>query len=72
MIDIDAVTKSSMCQGIVVSTENENSTYFERTNLDTHASMIVLDRNFHVVNYSGNKRKFILSVLNAKHYKFQP
>ena len=53
VIDIDAVTKSSTCQGIVVSEENETSTYFERTDLDTYANMVVLDRNCHVVNYSG-------------------
>ena len=42
-----------MSQGIVASTEHENSTYFERTDLDTHANMVVLGRNCHVVNYSG-------------------
>ena len=53
IIGIDAVRKSSMCQGIVASTENENITYFERMDLDTHANMVVLGRNCHVVNYSG-------------------
>ena len=52
MINIDAVTKSSMCQGIVSSAENEKSTYFERTDLDTHANTVVLGRNRCVVNYS--------------------
>ena len=42
-----------MCQGIVASTENEDSTCFERMDLDTHANMVVLGRNCHVVNYSG-------------------
>ena len=53
MIDIDAVTKSSMCQGIVSSAENEKSTYFERTDLDTHANTVVLGRQCHVLNCSG-------------------
>ena len=40
-----------MFQGIVASEENEDSTYFERTDLDIHANMVVLGRNCHVVNY---------------------
>ena len=53
IIDIDAVTKSAIRQGIVASAENDDSTYFERTDLDTHANMVVLGRNCHVVNYLG-------------------
>ena len=49
---IDAVTTSSMCQGIVASAENEDGTYFERTDLSTHANMLVLGMNCHNVNYS--------------------
>ena len=45
IIEIDDVTRSSTCQDIVASTEDEDSTYFERTGLDPHANMVVLGKN---------------------------
>ena len=53
IVDIDDVTRLSTCRGAVESAENEDIAHFERMNLDTHANMIVLGRNCHVVNYSG-------------------
>ena len=41
-----------MCQGVVASKENEDSAYFERTDLDAHANMIVLGKNCYVVKCS--------------------
>ena len=45
MIDFDAVTNSAMCQGIVSSVEDNDSIYFERMELDTHANVVVLGIN---------------------------
>ena len=52
-MDIDAVTRSSMGKGKVASAQNEDSTYFERMDLDAHANITFLGRNCHDVNYSG-------------------
>ena len=51
IVDIDDVTRSSVCQGIVASAKNEDSTYFESMDLDTHPNLVVLGRNCHVVSY---------------------
>ena len=44
---------SSICQGVVASAENKDSTCFEVVDLGTHANMVALGRNCHVVNYSS-------------------
>ena len=41
-IDIEAVTKSTMRQGIVASAEDNDSTYFKRIDLDIYANMLSL------------------------------
>ena len=53
MVGIDAVAMSSVRQGMVVSAENEDSTFFERTDLGTHANMVVPSRNCQVMSCSG-------------------
>ena len=55
MIDVDAVTNSTMYQGIVSSAEDNDSTYFERTDLDSHDNVVLLGKNCCVVDHSGRK-----------------
>ena len=40
-----------MRQGIVASSDDNDSTELERMDLNAHASMVVLSRNYHIVNY---------------------
>ena len=53
LIEINAVTQYDIRQGVVASADNEDNTDLERTDLDTHENMVVLGRNFCVVNNSG-------------------
>ena len=53
MTDVDTVTNSSMCQGVLSSEGDNDSTSFERKDLDTHAHVVSLGRNFCVVDDSG-------------------
>ena len=52
MIEIDAVTKNAMNQGVVSSADENDSTDLERTDLDSHEKMVVLGRNCYIVNRS--------------------
>ena len=45
IVDIDIAIRSSICQGKASTAENEDITYFERTDLDTHAITVVFGRN---------------------------
>ena len=42
-----------MRQGIVASEEDNDMTYFEITDLDTHANMAVPGRKCYIVNHPG-------------------
>ena len=55
MIEVGVVTKCTICQGIVAPTENNksNNNISERACLGTHASMVVLSRNYRLVSYPG-------------------
>lgn len=53
VIKIDAVTKYNSHQGAVVAAEDNDSTYFERTDLDDHANMVVLGRKCYIVDLLG-------------------
>ena len=50
---MNAVTQHAMSQGTVASAENEDSTDLEIIDLDIHANMVILGRNWYVVTNSG-------------------
>ena len=53
LIEINSVTKHDMRQCVVASSDNEDRTYLERKDLDTHTNMVVLGINYYVVNNLG-------------------
>ena len=52
------------------SAENEDGAYFERADLDTHDTVVVLGRNYHVVNYSERIKEVNPFIPNYKALKF--